>query len=181
MHLYPSFHSKIPSVSALKASLSISEATLYTGLAGLCVYFQTFYNIYLFLLPSPQQKKTKQKQNCSSCSQIVTTLKLFQAIREALKSGAEVALLMLNCVSDDVIREWRKIRVTVIFSGLDVCSQACDNEACPCHHTLCSLWGRALQWKCCKESPGFNYPVHIYSYLIMHLVVFHSNTIWNTQ
>lgn len=53
-----------------------------------------------------------------------------------------------------------------------VWSQACDNEPCPCHHTLCSLRGEALQWKGCKESQRFNYPFHLYLYLLTHSGVF---------
>lgn len=65
----------------------------------------------------------------------------------------------------------------MIFSGLDfgacvrVWSRNCDNEPCPCHHTLCSLRGGALQWRSCKQSERFNYPFH-FIHICLHSQVF---------
>lgn len=176
MYFHPSSPCEVPFVgSALKSMMSISEA--YLPVQDSQDYVSAFrrYTISIYsICLSPHQKKPC---NCSTCTQSSLPWSYFR-LREALKSVAEVALLKQNCVSDDVIREWRKIRVCVIFCGLDfgdcVCvwSRGCDNEPCPCHHTLCSLRGGALQWKSCKESLRFNYPFHFYSYLLTYSGVF---------
>lgn len=175
VYLHPSSHCKVPFVwSALKPGCLFLKPTSCTGLGGLGLLSDIIQ--YLFILSAfhPTPKKN---------SQLALTLKSslpwsYFRLREALKSAAEDALQKQNCVSDDVIREWRKSRATVIFSGLDFCecvrvwSQACDNEPCPCHHTLSSLRGGALQCRSCKQSERFNYPLHFYSYLLYMLRCF---------
>lgn len=116
MYFHPSSHCKVPFVrSALKTMMSISEA--YLPVQDSQDYVSAFrrytISIYSICLSPNQKKKTC---NCSTCSQSLLPWSYFR-LWEALKSVAEVALQKQNCVLDDVIRAWRKIRVSVIFCG----------------------------------------------------------------
>lgn len=172
VYLHPSSPCKVPFVwSALKPGCLFLKPPSCTGLWGLGLLSDLIQ--YLFIPSAFHPTKKKKTLQLALALKLLLPWSYFR-LREALKSAAEVALQKQNCVSDDVIREWRKSRVAVIFSGLDfgacvrVWSRDCDNEPCPCHHTLCSLRGGALQWRSCKQSQRVNYPFHLFIFAYRH-------------